>query len=208
MKKTIIISIILLSTIGISKAQTIWALSYEPATPIGDMTNFIGETTLRGLNGSANWFITNKISAGVSLQWTGFYEKNERETWEFDGGGVTATAWKEFYLWGLYANGKYQFKDVEEEGRFVPYIGLNLGTMYIDQNIQIGTYSEQSKSWKFALAPELGARIPMGIEQSWGFDVMLRYQMAFYNKYDISILQFINYSVGIYWKMWPRGERY
>jgi hypothetical protein len=80
--------------------------------------------------------------------------------------------------------------------------------MYIDQNIQVGTYTEQEKSWKFALAPEVGARIPMGIEQSWGFNVMVRYQMAFYNKYDISILQFINYSVGIYWKMWPRGERY
>ena len=164
MKKTIIISIILLSSIGISKAQTSWALSYEPATPIGDMTNFIGQTTLRGLNGSANWFITNKISAGVSFQWTGFYEKNERETWTYDGGAVTATAWKEFYLWSLYANGKYQFKDVEEEGNFVPYIGLNIGTMYIDQNIQVGTYTEQSKSWKFALAPEVGARTPHAVK--------------------------------------------
>jgi len=208
MKKTISILLLTFALTGSSYAQTIFGLSYEPATPLGDMTNFIGATSLRGLSGSANWFITNKISAGLTLQWTGFYEKEERETWDFDGYAITANAWKEFYIWSVYANGKYQFKDVEEEGSFVPYIGLNVGTMYIDQNAQVGTYEIKEKNWRFAFAPEAGFRLPMGIEKQWGFNVMLRYQIAFYNVRDISTLQFLNYSVGVYWKLWPRGERY
>jgi len=197
-----------LASAGTAFSQTIWALSYEPATPTGDMTNYISKTSGRGLSGSANWFVTNKISVGFTLQWTGFYEKNERYTWYFDGGAVTANAWKEFYLWSMYANAKYQFADVEEEGKFVPYVGLNIGTMYVDQNAQVGTYEFQEKKWCFAFAPEVGTRIPMGIEKGWGFNVMLRYQIGIYEKNDISMLQFLNYSVGVYWKMWPRGERY
>jgi len=208
MKKTISILLITFALTGSSYAQTIFGLSYEPATPLGDMTNFIGATSLRGLSGSANWFLTNKISAGLTVQWTGFYEKEERETWNFDGYAITANAWKEFYLWSVYANGKYQFKDVEDAGNFVPYIGLSVGTMYIDQNAQVGTYEVKEKNWRFAFAPEAGFRLPMGMEKQWGFNVMLRYQMAIYNERDISMLQFLNYSVGVYWKLWPRGERY
>jgi len=108
----------------------------------------------------------------------------------------------------MYATAKYHFKDVEEEGKFVPYVGLSIGTMYIDQNAQVGTYEFKEKSWRFAFAPEVGARIPMGIEQQWGFNFLLRYQVGIYERNDINMLQFLNYSVGVYWKMWPRGERY
>lgn len=208
MKKTIIISLIFLASAGTAFSQTIWSLSYEPATPVGEMRDYISETTLRGLNFSAGWYVNNKISVGGSVQWTGFYEKNERYTWNFDGGAVTANAWKEFYIWSVYATGKYHFKDVEEEGKFVPYVGLSIGTMYIDQNAQVGTYEFKETSWRFAFAPEVGARIPMGLEQSWGFNFLIRYQMGIYERNDINILQFLNYSVGVYWKMWPRGERY
>jgi len=208
MKKILSILLIAFVLTGTSNAQTIFGLSYEPATPLGDMTNFIGKTSLRGLSGSANWFITSKFSAGLTVQWTGFYEKEERETWYFEGSAITANAWKEFYMWSFYANARYQFKDVRDEGNFVPYVGLGIGTMYIDQNAQVGTYIIDENSWRFALAPEVGARLPMGIEKSWGFNIMLRYQMAFYNKHDINLLQFLNYSVGVYWKLWPQGERY
>jgi len=208
MKKTIIISLIFLASAGTAFSQTIWSLSYEPATPVGEMRDFISESTLVGLNFSAGWYINSRISVGGSIQWTEFYEKNERHTWYFDGGAVTANAWKEYYIWSFYANAKYHFKDVEEEGRFVPYVGMSIGTMYINQNAQVGTYEFKEKSWRFAFAPEVGARIPMGLEQSWGFNFLIRYQMSIYEKNDINILQFLNYSVGVYWKMWPRGERY
>jgi len=208
MKKTIIISLIILASAGTAFSQTIWTLSYEPSTPIGEMTNFISNTTGRGLSGSGGWYVTNKLSVGFTVQWTGFYEKEERHTWYVDGGAVTANAWKEFYNWSIYANAKYHFADVEEEGKFVPYVGLSIGTMYIDQNAQVGAYEFKETSWKFAFAPEVGTRIPMGIEKGWGFNVLLRYQVAIYEKQDINMLQYLNYSVGIYWKMWPRGERY
>jgi len=208
MKKLFIALIVALGISVTTFSQSIWQLSYEPSTPLGEMTDFIGQTSLRGLSGSASWFLTNKISAGLTIQWTGFYEKEERETWTFDGYAITANAWKEFYMWSIYANGKYQFKDVEEEGNFVPYVGLNIGTMYIDQNAQVGTYEVKERNWRFALAPEAGFRLPLGMEKQWGFNVMLRYQIAFYNVRDISMLQFLNYSVGVYWKLWPRGERY
>ncbi len=207
MKKTIILFLIILAAAGSGFSQSIYSLSYEPATPLGDMRNFISNTSLRGLTASAGWYLNNKITVGATVQWTGFYEKDERHTWNFDGGAVTANAWKEFFLISLLANVKYHFND-DDGSLFVPYIGLGVGTMYVDQNAQIGKYEFKETYWRFALAPEVGTRIPMGIEKTWGFNVMLRYQMAFYNKNDINLLQFLNYSFGVYWKLYPRGERY
>ena len=207
MKKTIILALIVLATAGTAFSQTIISLSYEPATPMGDMRNYISTTSLRGLSGSADWYVTNRISVGGNVQWTGFYEKNERHTWYFDGGSVTANAWKEFYLISILANAKYYFND-DDGNMFAPYVGLGIGTMYIDQNAQVGKYEFKETSWKFAIAPEVGTRIPMGLEKTWGFNVKLRYQMAFYNKNDINLLNFLNYSFGVYWKIYPRGERY
>jgi hypothetical protein len=207
MKKIILISLITLAGIGTAFSQTIWTLSYEPATPIGDMRNFIETSTLRGLSGSGSWFVTEKITVGLDIQWTEFYEKEDRFTWHIDGAAVTANAWKEFYIWSFYANSKYYFLD-EDEHKILPYAGLGVGVSYIDQNAQIGAYEFKETSWKFAVAPEFGARIPMGIERSWGLNLKLRYQIAIYDKYDINPLQYLNYSFGVYWKLYPRGERY
>jgi len=207
MKKTILISLIVLASLGTAFSQSIWTLSMEPSTPLGDMRNFIEKSTYRGFSASASWFVSERITVGLNIQWTGFYQKDERYTWTFDGAAITATAWKEFYMWPLYANARYYFLD-EDEARLLPYAGLNMGVAYIDQNAKVGTYEFQDKSWKFALAPEVGTRLPMGLERSWGFNFLIRYQMAFYNKNDIDLLQFLNYSIGVYWKIYPRGERY
>jgi outer membrane protein W len=207
MKKTIILSLIILASFGTAFSQSIWSLSYEPATPLGDMRNFIDKSSLRGFSLSSNWFVTEKITVGFDVQWTAFYEKDERYTWPFDGGAVTATAWKEFYLWPLYATVKYHFLK-DEEARLLPYAGLGIGVSYVEQSAQVGKYEFKEKGWKFAMAPEIGTLIPMGIEKTWGFNVKLRYQMAIYNKNDINLLQFLNYSFGVYWKIYKRGERY
>jgi hypothetical protein len=205
MKKTIILSLIVLASFGTAFSQTIWSLSYEPATPMGDMRNFIKNTTGRGLSGSAGWYLNEKITLGFTIQWNGFYQKEERGTWEEPGVAITANAWKEFYIVPIYLTGKYHFV---EDGMFIPYVGLSVGIVYTEQEAQLGTYELKEKYWKFALAPEVGTRIPMGLEKTWGFNVSVRYQMNFYNQNDISLLQYLNYNVGIFWKIYPRGERY
>jgi len=100
-------------------------------------------------------------------------------------------------------NAKYHFV---EEGKLIPYAGLSLGTAYVEQSVQVGKYDFEEKSWRFSLAPEAGVRIPMGLEQSWGFNIMLRYQMQFYNENVVDLIQYLNYSLGVYWKITP--DRY
>ncbi len=205
MKKTILVSLIVFASFSSLFSQTIISLSYEPATPIGDMTSFIENTSLGGFSASGSYFLNKKITLGFTAQWTSFYQKEERQTWQIEGGALTANAWKEFYIWNLYANAKYHFL---EDARVLPFIGLSLGTAMTQQNAQLGKYEFNETYWKFALAPEVGMMIPMGIERTWGFNVMARYQLNFYNENNIDLLQYINYSFGVYWMIYKRGERY
>ena len=206
-RKTLILVLIVAAAAVNARTQTYFGISYEPSTPLGDMRDFTVNSSLRGLNGNASRYLNEHFSVGINVQWTGFYEKDERHTWKFEGGGLTATAWKEFYIIPLYANARYHFK-TEEEARLLPYVGLNVGTAYVEQNLQISDYEYKFKYWKFAFAPEAGTLIPMGMEKSWGFDIKLRYQLFPYNENDIGLMHFLNYSFGVYWKIYPRGEDY
>ncbi|MBE9485502.1 MAG: hypothetical protein IMY74_11675, partial [Bacteroidetes bacterium] len=80
MKKTIILSLIILAAAGSGFSQSIYSLSYELATPMGDMRNFISKTSFRGLSFSADWYLNSRITVGGTAEWNGFYEKDERHT--------------------------------------------------------------------------------------------------------------------------------
>ena len=206
-KQSIIAVLFIISGITSGFSQTFFSISYEPSTPLGDMRDYVGKSSLRGLNGNVSRYLNPHFSVGLNFQWTGFYEKVDRHTWFFDGGAITATAWKEFYILPMYANARYHLK-TEEEATLLPYVGLNLGVAYVEQLLQISEAEEKGKFWKFAFAPEIGTLIPMGRDKHWGFDIMLRYQAFIYNENDIGLMNFLNYSLGVYWKVYPRGERF
>ena len=206
-KKTIIILLLTFSAVTYSYSQTFFSLSYEPSTPLGDMRTYIEKSSLRGLNANASRYLNDHLSVGLNLQWTGFYQKEERHTWSFEGGAITATAWKEFYIIPIYANARYHLK-TEEESALLPYIGFNLGVAYVEQLLQISDVEEQGKYWKFAFAPEIGTLIPMGMDKHWGLNIMLRYQAIAYNENDINLMHFLNYSLGVYWKIYKREEEF
>lgn len=205
MKKTIILSLIVLASFGTAFSQSILSFGYEPASPIGDMTQFVDKFSLRGLSAALNVHVTKKITVGFTTQWTGFFDDPPRHSEDFTGGAITAGAWKEFYIWNLFANAKYFFV---EKGAVIPYAGLSVGTAYTDQRLKVGTYEVNDHKWRFTMAPEVGMLLPMGMDKTWGFNLKARYQVNFWNRNDINLIQYINYSFGIYWKIYKRGAQY
>jgi hypothetical protein len=52
----------------------------------------------------------------------------------------------------------------ERRGEVHPFIGLNAGTYYIRQRLDIGVWSIENDNWHVGLAPEFGLFIPVGRE--------------------------------------------
>ena len=52
---------------GLRQSQTIWALNWEVAGPIGDFKNYVSDWSLRGFSLEGRYLVTKNISVGGSF---------------------------------------------------------------------------------------------------------------------------------------------
>ena len=197
-KATIILALAIISGTA-AYSQNVWTVNYEIGLPLGEMTDYISESSFRGFSINGNSYITDKVTAGGSMQWHAFYEKYPRNTYELPDGAVTSTVWAKMYVMPLLVNVRYNFKP---EGTFRPYLGLGTGAYYIQQETQVGMYVDQKNNWRFGLTPELGLYYPFGLSDL-ALHVRVAYNNIFYNVDPIgSTLGFMDFSIGLAFFSW------
>ncbi len=62
------------------------------------------------------------------------------------------------------------------------YVGMGIGTYYMDIRDQMGIYYVPDKSWRFGFSPDIGVVVPFG--QNVGFTANLRYNYAAKTKHS------------------------
>jgi len=199
MKKAIIILALAVLSGTAAFAQNIWTVNYDIGLPLGGMTDYVSKTSWRGFSVNGQSYITDKITMGGTFQWSAFYEKYERDTYELPDGAVTSTVWAKMYVMPLLVNARYNFKP---EGTFRPYVGLGTGAYYIQQETQVGLYSDSPKNWRFGLAPELGLYYPVGMSDL-AIHARVAYNQVFYNVDPVgSNLGYLDISIGLAFFSW------
>jgi outer membrane protein W len=199
MKKAIIIIAMAVFTGTAAFSQNVWTVNYDIGLPLGEMTDYVSKTSFRGFSVNGNTYITDKVTVGGSMIWHAFYEKYPRNTYELPDGAVTSTVWAKMYVMPLIANLRYNFKP---EGTFRPYVGLGTGAYYIQQETQVGIYSDKKDNWRFGLTPELGLYYPVGLSDL-ALHVRVAYSNVFYNVDPIgSNLGFMDFSIGLAFFSW------
>jgi outer membrane protein len=199
MRKAIIIIVLAVFSGTAGFAQNIWTINYDIGIPMGEMGDFISKTSWRGFSINGQSYISDKITLGGTFQWSAFYEKYPRNTYELPDGAVTSTVWSKMYVMPLLVNARYNFKP---EGTFRPYVGLGTGAYYIEQETQVGLYVDSPKNWRFGLAPELGLYYPFGMSDL-ALHVKVAYNHVFYNVDPIgSNLGFLDISIGLAFFSW------
>jgi opacity protein-like surface antigen len=199
MKKAIIILALVVFSGTAAFAQNIWTINYDIGIPLGGMTDYISKTSWRGFSINGQSYITDKMTLGGTFQWSAFYEKYPRNTYELPDGAVTSTVWSKMYVMPLLVNARYNFKP---EGTFRPYVGLGTGAYYIQQETQVGLYLDSPKNWRFGLAPELGLYYPFGMSDL-ALHARVAYNHVFYNVDPVgSSLGFLDISIGLAFFSW------
>lgn len=162
--------------------------------PTGDMSsNFISKTSTRGFAMEYRYMLNGPISVGGGFTWQAFYEKFERDTYQFDDGAITSTRFNYLYTFPIFANFHYY---PLKSNYIYPFVGLNVAMVSIDKQDQVGQYYIQDKSWQFALAPEIGALIQMNPGSGFGIVLKAKYNYMFYNKGNFNNLSHINFHIG------------
>ncbi|MCB0481071.1 MAG: outer membrane beta-barrel protein [Flavobacteriales bacterium] len=200
MKNIFISAVILVASLQTLKSQGYGpgelSINYNLAIPTSDLADFTSPASFRGLNFQYDYFVTDRISVGGYIGWSGFYEKKEAQSYSFGEGDVgyaiNGTRYNYFFSLPIMLKGQYRFIDA---GQILPYGALGIGTYYTEHETYIGGYGFKDKNWTFGIAPELGTLLNLG-QSGWAFKVAAVYNMNFYNKNNFNSATYIGLNFG------------
>ncbi len=197
MKKIALSAIVLIGfALNVNAQTSYWTFSWPISMGIGTTNEYISKTSFRGISITGESFITDQISIGGEWSWEVFDEIKRdlppREV-SFDGvpGHVTGTEYRFLNTIPIFVNAHYY---LGENGAVRPYIGMGIGTVYVDQRTDIGFVSIQDQTWRFGVQPEVGVFIPFGLTGT-GVSLKAKYRYATKSSDAIAINMF-SFGIG------------
>lgn len=157
MKKILIVTCALcLCTVGALKAQSTTTLTYSVGIPAGDLKEFIGKTSFRGINFDFQKMVQDNIGIGISVGWNVFYENMGDGTYTVDNVSLSGKQWRYSNHIPILLSSTFQLKPGDSMN---PYVGLGVGVTYTLRNTDMNLYSIEQDAWNFTLQPALGVLI-------------------------------------------------
>ena len=156
MKKTIITAVLAVMTLTAFSQLNLTSLQYSMGFGAGEMHNYISNPSFRGFTFDYRKQVRENVAVGLELGWNVFYQEMGDGTYEYNNVTYAGKQWRYSNHWPILFAADYY---AVNEGKFVPYGGLGLGTMYSLQNTDMGTWTLEKDAWHFAIKPELGVLI-------------------------------------------------
>lgn len=157
--KKIIMFLLATVCVGGVFAQSSFTASYPISFPMGDLSDYIGQTSFRGVTMEFTKRQKKNLDIGLEFSWHTFYERQDKKVYTEGTASVSGIQYRYTNTMPLLAGVKY-YK--ETDGNFMPFAGLGLGTLYVNRSTDLGMYRITNETWQFALRPELGVTFKAG----------------------------------------------
>lgn len=133
----------------------IWTIGYSMALGVGDLNDYISDTSFRGFEVTLLWPATTGLFFGVGFGYNGFYERKPQQTRQLtENSAVTARAYNYTDAWPLAAVGRFVFLQPNSPVR--PYLGIRTGVTLMDSTTLVTDRSVNDSTAGWLLAPEAG----------------------------------------------------
>jgi hypothetical protein len=154
-------------------------VSWDVGFPVGTTHDFLEKTSYAGFSFEGKRFLDDDASVGMTIGWNHFSELTNK-TIVLDqgaavGGAVSGTQVRYANVIPILINADYFLGSKNSDTRL--FIGANIGTYHIWQELDIGIYAFTDNLWHFGLAPEAG--LWMQLDRNLYFLATFRYNYAF-----------------------------
>ena len=188
---------------GLRQSQTIWALNWEVAGPIGDFKNYVSDWSLRGFSLEGRYLVTEKISVGGSFSFNRWEQTYNQISVPIPGltglnGIASGPVYRYADMFALRALVHYYLGQLGD--RFQPYLGAGIGGVWDYSYQQIADLSYTQNNFNFIVSPELGVIITLASgSTSLGINFAFRYTFTTANPGRTSNAQTIGPIIGLAW---------
>lgn len=131
-------------------------LSYPISFPTGDLGDYIGKTSFRGVSAEFNTKVQPQITVGIESGWNTFYDRADSK--EYKSGSATITGVQYRYTNTLPVIGGFKYFIKTAGGNIKPFVGAGAGTMYARRVTDFGLYEIADEAWQLCFRPEAGIK--------------------------------------------------
>lgn len=159
MKKTLyILTFVLVATSAIAQ-QSYNSWQYTMGFGSGDLHNYIGKASFRGVSYNYTKLVNGGIGVGLEIGWNTFYEKKPYDTYTRNGFDISGKQYRySNHVPLLFTASYYLYPDND----FTPFGGLGIGTMWSERRTSMGQWEIYQDAWPFTIRPELGILFDTG----------------------------------------------
>ena len=169
-----------------------FTMSYPVSFPVGDLHDYTSATSWRGFSLEFNKHQRSDLDVGIEVSWHVFYQREAEKVYTDGTASISGIQYRYTNAVPLLAQVKWY--KAKGDSQTVPYIGLGLGTLYVNRSTDFGLYRITNETWQFCIRPELGLTIRMqpGIAAMIG----AKYYAAFGTS-DLSGQSYLSANVGL-----------
>lgn len=190
MKKILLVAIVVFVPFLSNAQQSLFNINYSIGLPMGSSSDYIGETSFRGMSFEGRAFMTDNLSVGGYIGWNVFNETLRDKDYAGDGVDVHGTQYRYLNTLPMQVTAHYYLKNFEGVN---PYIGIGVGATRTLQTTEIGLVSFANDNWHLGLSPEIGVYIPVNFNV--GINVSARYDYAV--KSNDTIHSNLTFNIGL-----------
>ena len=135
-----------------------FALTYSVGVPMGDLKDYIGQTSFRGANMEFYWHVKPTLDAGMEVGWNVFYEKKDRATYTQGTESINGVQYRYTNAVPLIAGLRWR----KSGDKIDPYLGIGIGASSVNRSTDFGLYRIYTNTWQFCVRPEAGLIYHLG----------------------------------------------
>lgn len=132
--------------------------SWDVNKPLSN-TEWVGETSARGIKAGYRRLFNDTFMAGVDLSWATYDEYKPTTTFEYSNGALTTDYFNYIYSYRVTISGDY-ILPVNTKDRLLPFIGFGIGAALNSYATYYNIYRDRENTWGFLLSPRAGAVFP------------------------------------------------
>lgn len=157
--KKIILTLLIACCLQSVRAQTVnFIPTYSIGFPMGNLGDYIEKTSFRGACIEITKRQKPNVDIGIEAAWNLFYERVDSKVYTEGTASISGVQFRYTNTVPLLATGKYYMRTTS--GKAVhPYLGLGIGTLFVNRSTDFGLYRITNDTWQFCLRPELGIAI-------------------------------------------------
>lgn len=194
MKKILFVFLLtgIISATQVKAQESLFSIQYSMGFGVGDLKEFNESASFRGMSFDYRYMMQPTMGIGFETGYNLFYDHMEYATYTRGTQSLSGVQYR--YTHSVPVLAAFDFY-IKPDTQFNPFVGLGIGTIYINRDVDMGLYRWKSDAWQFALRPQIGVLISrpgMGID----FILAAKYFTGFKSK-DLEGQQYFTINVGL-----------